>query len=283
MRPVHSAPTAMIERVRVAKNSIENAKARAKSQGRKYLPHFGPLSFTEDAVRIFETLACHPEMENVWQALAHVFDDTKRRPDTWAFSDTCYQTIGMWNYSPRRTPAEHKEYFEKIASDLMNVVGRIICEPEFGTLGMMAARVSSLEMVSDETLKWLIDTLGADLIENQYIKTEKEAVSYMRFCLGDVIPQLYDYAEWIAKNSLRISAQQSISDRPNRPSAQRTFFIKHLSKWFNDRFSKPMHEVVAGVASALFDEVVTADTVRKAAKTGPEVSSPFRRGKLPLK
>jgi hypothetical protein len=273
----------MLKRIEVAKQSIQNDKDRAKKQGRKYLPVFGPLGFTDDAVRIFETLACHPEMEAVWKSLASVFDDTKRQPDTWAFSDFCYQTIGAWKYSPRRTPTEHKEHFEKIAIDLMDVVMRIIVEPEFGMMGSgIAARVSSLDMVNDETLSWLMETVNADLLDGRYIKTEKDALSYLRFTLHDVIPQLFDYAEWIAGQATRIASQPSISDRPNRDTAERTFFVKHLSKWFRKGFDKPMHEVVAAVASALFDEAVTADNVRKAVKAQPEVSFPFRRGKLPL-
>lgn len=282
MKPVSSAPEAIIKRIAVAKQSIENDKERARKQGRKYLPFFGPLGFTEESVRIFEVLACNPNMEAAWEKLNKVFDDTRRQPDTWRFADFCYQTIGAWQFSPIRTPAEHKEHFEKIANDLRDVVWRIISEPEFGMIGQMAATVRSTEMIKNDDLKWLLDTINADPIDGTYIKDEKAAVSYLRFCLGDLIPELHVYAEWIAKKAERIAAQPSISDRPNRDSAQRTFFVKHLSKWFRDKFSKPMHEVVAEVASALFNEVVTADTVRKAVKNQPEVSFPFRRGEAPL-
>lgn len=282
MKPVPAAPEAIAKRIAVAKQSIENDKQRALQQGREYYPHFGPLSFTEDAIRIFEQLACNPNMESAWMQLNKIFDDTKRQPDSWAFADFCYQTIGAWRFSPKRTPGEHKEHFEKIANDLRDVVGRIIFEPEFGMIGQIAATVRSTEMVKDDAIEWLLDTINADPIDGKYIKDEKDAVSYLRFCLADVIPDLYEYAEWIAKRAERIAAQQSISERPNRESAERTFFIKHLSKWFRDKFHKPMHEVVASVASALFDEVVTAETVRKAAKSEPEVSFPFRRGKVPL-
>lgn len=282
MRPVPSCPATMLARIKVAKQSIKDNKARARKQGREYFPDFSPISFTELAVSIFERLACNPNMENVWVMLATIFDDAKRPPDTWAFSDFCYQTIGVWECSPRRSPAEHKEYFEQIADDVLSVAGRIVCEPEFGMIGSMAATVSPLEMVKNDALKWLMENMDADLIDGHYIKSEKDAISYLRFCLADVIPDLYDYAEWIATNARRIAAQPSISDRPHRETAQRTFFVKHLSKWFRDRFDKPMHEVVARVASALFDEAVTADTVRKAVNSGAEVSSPFRRGKVPL-
>ena len=285
-RPVPSCPKAMLERIDVARRSIAEAKERARKQGREYLPVFALFGFTEVAVAIFERLAYDANMEDAWRALAKIFDDTqpptKRQRDTWAFADFCYQTIGVWEFSPRRSPAEHKRYFEQIADDVLSVAARVVCEPEFGMIGTMAANVSSLEMVGDDHLKGLLEEMDADPIDGRYIKSEKEAIDYLRFCLGDIIPDLYHYAEWIAENARRIAAQPSISDRPHRDTAQRTFFVRHLSKWFRERFDQPMHEVVAGVASALFDEAVTADTVRKAVESMPEVSSPFRRGKLPL-
>ena len=281
-RPVPSCPKAMLERIDVAKRHIEDAKERARKQGREYVPVFHALGFTEVAVAIFERLACNTNMEKVWRALATVFDDSKRMPDTWAFADFCYQNVGVWEFSPRRSPAEHKRHFEQIADDMMSVAARVVCEPEFGMLGTVAASVSPLEMVGDDHFRWLLEQMDADPIDGRYIKSDKDAISYLRFCLADIIPDLYRYAEWIAANARRIAAQPSISDRPHRETAQRTFFVKHLSKWFRDRFDRPMHEVVAGVASALFDEVVTADTVRKAVNNEAEVSIPFRRGKLPL-
>lgn len=281
-RPVPSCPKAMLERIDIAKRSIEEDKERAKKQGREYLPVFGPLGFTEVAVAIFERLAYDANMEDAWRALAKIFDDTKRRPDTWALADFCYQNIGAWEFSPRRSPAEHKRHFEQIANDVLSVAARVVSEPEFGMIGTMAASVRSLEMVGDGHLKWLLEEMDADPIDGRYIKSDKEAISYLRFCLNEVIPDLYSYAEWIAANARRIAAQPSISERPHRDTAQRTFFVRHLSKWFRERFNVPMHEVVARVASALFDEAVTADTVRKAVESVPEVSIPFRRGKLPL-
>jgi hypothetical protein len=282
LKPVSSAPKAILDRITVAKQSIENDKQRALEQGRKYLPVFGPLGFTQDAIHIFERLACHPDMEGVWEKLNKVFDNGSRRRDTWAFANFCYQTMGAWKFSPRRTTAEHKHHFETIANDLRDVVHRIVTEPEFGMIGQMAATVSPLEMIENDTLEWLLEAIDADPTDGKIIKNQNDAVSYLRFCLGDVVPTLYEYSEWIAGEAERIAAQPSISDRPNRDSAQRTFFVRHLSRWFRERFDRPMHEAVAGVASALFDEVVTADTVRKVVRDQAEVSFPFRRGKVPL-
>jgi hypothetical protein len=283
MKPVSSVPPAMLRRIEVAKESIATAREKARAQGREYRPFFGPLGFDQDAVDIFETLASHSEMQGVWERLSDLFDDTKRPPDTWRFANFCSDTISTWKCSPKRSPAEHREYFERIADDIMSVALRIIGEPEFGCLGSMAARVSVLDMISDDAIRWLMKTTDSDPIDGEYIKDEKGAVSYFRFSMDEVIPNLYAYANWIASDARRIAGQPSISGRPHKGSAQRTFFIKHLSKWFRDSFGKPMHEVVAGVASALFDDEVTADTVRKAAKAEPEVFSQFRRGKVPLK
>lgn len=282
LNPVPSCPAKMLERVEVAKRSIEQDKERAKKQGREYRPVFSLIGFNETSVAIFERLACDANMERVWQTLAKIFDDTERQADTYAFANFCYQNIGIWEFSPKRTRAEHTRYFEQIADDLIDVVTRIVCEPEFGAMGQIGARVRCLEMVHDDALVWLMEQMDADPIDGRYIKSEEDAVGHLRFCLADIIPDLYSYAEWIATNARRIATQPSISNRPRRDSAQRTFFVKHLSKWFNDRFGKPMHEVVAGVASALFEEVVTADNVRKAVRSKPDVSIPFRRGKPPF-
>lgn len=272
----------MRKRIQVAKQSIENDKARAAQHGREYRQFFSPISFTDDAIAVFERLACNPNMEPVWKVLSKLFDDAKRPPDTWQFADFCYQNLGIWKHSPRRTPAEHARHFGQIAEDVMNVAARIVVEPEFGMIGQLAASVSSVEMVTDKDLEWLIETMDASLVDGYYIESDEDAIRYLRSSLHDVIPDLYRYAEWIAANAKRIAAQAPISERPNRGTAQRTFFVKHLSKWFREKFKIPMHEVVAGVASALFDEEVTADTVQKAVQRSGEVSIPFRRGKLPL-
>lgn len=282
LNPVPSCPAKMLERIEVAKRSIAQDKARAVKQGREYAPVFYPLGFTDTAVAIFERLAGDANMEHVWQTLTSMFDDTRRLPDTWAFADFCYQTIGVWEHSPKRTRAEHKRYFQQIADDLTDVASRVVCEPEFGAIGSIGATVSPLEMVGDDMLEWLLEAMNADPIDGKIIKTQKGAVGYLRFSLAEVIPDLFSYAEWMAATARRIAMQPSIGGRPHRDTAHRTFFIKHLSKWFRDHFGRPMHEVVAGVASALFDEAVTADTVRKAVQSEPDVSIPFRHGKLPL-
>ena len=138
--PVPSCPEKMLERIEIAKQHIEESKERAKKQRREYVPVFCPIGFTEVAVAIFERLACNANMEPVWKALVSVFDDTKRRPDTWAFADFCYQNIGVWEHSPKRTRAQHKKYFESIADDLMSCLANR-GEPEFGAIGSIGATV----------------------------------------------------------------------------------------------------------------------------------------------
>ncbi len=133
--PCSSCPGTMLGRIDVAKRYIEDDKERARQQACEYVPVFGPLGFTELAVAIFERLACNANMEQAWRTLAKVFDDTKLQPDTWAFADFCYQNIRYQEFSPRRSPAEHKRYFEQIADDVMSVATRVVCEPEFGMLG----------------------------------------------------------------------------------------------------------------------------------------------------
>jgi hypothetical protein len=281
MKSVTSAPAVLLQRIETAKQSIEGDKQRAREQGREYVPVFGPVGYTEEAVAIFVRLSSHPEMQRVWKTLSGVFDDAKRSPDTLAFANFCYQTIGVWRFSPKRTPAEHKHHFDKIAHDIRDVVRRIVTEPEFGMIGQVAARVNSLDSIGDGDIAWLMEQIGANPVDGRFIKNEKDAVSYVRFCLSDLFPDLYEYGEWIAEKAERIASQPSISERPNRESAERTFFVRHLSRWFRENFGKPMHEAVAGVACALFDEAVTADNVRKIVGNQPEVSTPSRRGKSP--
>lgn len=222
----------------------------------------------------------HPEMPEVWRALRRPFGDDDHLYAQ--FARKCMHIRNEWNFAPKRTPAEHKRHFEGIAADLMDVVNRIVVEPSFGRFSTIPASLSPVRLVSDDAIEDLIANLDA-MPADGVITKEEDEISYTRFQLEMTFPDLHRYARWIADKAISIAEEGPASDRPHRDSAARTYFVRTLSRWLQKTTGGRMHETVAAVASALFDEPITADHVRKLVETDPEVSLGLNGRKLPRK
>ena len=271
----------MLDALRSAQDGIAVDKAYAAKRGFQYHDVGGPLGYEAIDVEVFECLASHPDMDSAWRALAKVFDDSKTHPDTKAFAQFCGQVRKTWNSSPKRTAAEHKAHFLKIADEFETAVLQIMREPEFGAMGQVLANVSPAKMMREDQIEWLIDEIRASPEDDEFIKAG-DGSAYVRFCLTQAVPTLYQQSLWISEQAKLIAERPSISERPHRDSAERTYFVRHLSNWFDKHHGGRMHEVVACVASALFNDATTADNVRKLVGKDSEVSPLYPGRKVPF-
>ena len=245
-------PKAALEQLRLARVFVETQKNEAAARGVVYKPKPVGWFWPETRVHIIEKLCSEGDMDNAWKTLRKVFDDDKDEPDSGVFVCTCAYYYDYWKLAKRRTPAEHREYFQQIAKDLMDVAKRIVSEPEFGSLGMMGeAHASIVQMLDDEKIGRFMN----------WIEALPDGRSGRLF-LMQLMPGFLPYATWLSERAEELGSQPPISARPNRQSAHRVFFQKKLAQWFETNFGEPMLNVVTPATNAIFRSNVSRRTVR---------------------
>lgn len=171
-----------------------------------------------------------PQMSCAWRALSRI--PAFGIQDVYEFLDNCLAPIAFYDSAPRLTPTEHRRRYVRVASAARNLASVLATDLEFYDLQHPA-----MFECTDKTI-------CADV-----------AVSG--------VPKVATLLEEIAQRSIEVAQSGPPSRKPNAKGAKRAYFIAHLSDHLRESYGKPLHEVVAAVASTLFEDDVSADLVKK--------------------
>lgn len=208
----------------------------------------------KERTSLLEKLITDINMKGVWIALAKRSKDER---DPWKFFIACESGITGWRGDQKLTGAEHRELYQEI-HDTAGKLQRLMHQASAFDF------YSISKMMSDDAIKWLIENLGVSSEES--IPDDKE-ISYVKFCLSDVIPSSFEVLSDIGAKAKQYSDEALIVKKPNSQNAKIHYFVRLLSDHCQRAYNQPLHEVVAITTSVIFDlPNCDVDYVRKIVK-----------------
>lgn len=209
----------------------------------------------KERTALLEKLITNLNMKGVWIALAK--RSTHER-DPWRFFAACESGITGWRGDQKQTAAERREFYQEIHDTAYKLQSLMHKASEFD-------HYSINKLVEDQTVEWLIETLGASFSEATPADQE---VSYAQFCLSEVIPSSFEVLKDIGEKAKQYRDELSIVKKPNSQNAKIHYFVRQLSDYCQRVYNQPLHEVVAITTSVVFDlPNCDDDYVRKIVKT----------------
>lgn len=206
--------------------------------------------------KLLGRLLTDQRMKEVWQTLARrkkTEDDARR---FWMMCDSC---IVGWRGEPKITQNERVAILERIQESVAELQRNMHLLKDFNFYSIN-------NLIENQTIEWLLETLDADLSPYE----EPEAVEYAKFCLSDVTPK-FDLVLMDIHAKAEAFKQETVTvKKPNSENAEIHYFVRHLSSFFQDYFGQPLHESVAITASVVLEaENIDSDYVRKLVKNSP--------------
>lgn len=209
----------------------------------------------KESTALLEKLITDLNMKGVWIALAKRATH-ERAP--WQFFTACEHGITGWRGDQKQTAAERRAFYQEIHDTAGKLQSLMHDASAFD-------HYSINKLVEDQTVEWLIETLGATF--SGHIPAGKE-VSYARFCLSDVIPSSFEVLNDIGEKAKQYRDEPLTVKKPNSQNAKIHYFIRLLSDFCQRAYSQPLHEIVAITTSVIFDlPNCDDDYVRKIVKT----------------
>lgn len=209
----------------------------------------------DERTALLEKLITDLNMKGVWTALAK--RSTHER-DPWQFFTACEHGISGWRGDQKQTATERQEFYQEIydtAGKLQSLLNEASAFDHY----------SINKLVEDQTVEWLIETLGASFSGSISVGQE---ISYVRFCLSEVIPSSFEVLQDIGEKAKQYRDDSSIVKKPNSQNAKIHYFVRLLSNHCQRVYNQPLHEIVAITTSVIFDlPNCDDDYVRKIVKT----------------
>lgn len=194
----------------------------------------------DERTALLKKLITHLNMKGVWIALAK--RSTHER-DPWQFFTACEAGITGWRGDQKQTAAERRTFYQEIydtAGKLKSLMHEASAFDHY----------SIKNLVKDQTVEWLIETLGASF--SDIIDPDQE-IPYVRFCLSDVIPSSFEVLQDIGEKAKQYRDESSTVKKPNSQNAKIHYFVRELSDYCQRVYAQPLHEVVAITTSVIFD------------------------------
>lgn len=215
---------------------------------------FGGLP-DDESTALLGKLITDLNMKGVWIALAK--RSTHER-DPWQFFTACEAGITGWRGDQKQTITERRAFYQEIHDTA--------CKLQWLMHEASAFDLYSItSLVEDQTVEWLIETLGTSFSDN--IPPGQE-ISYARFCLSDVIPSSFEVLTDIGEKAKQYRDESPTVKKPNSQNAKIHFFVRLLSDYCQRVYNQPLHDVVAITTSVIFDlPNCDDDYVRKIVKT----------------
>jgi methyl coenzyme M reductase subunit D len=226
----------------------------------------------DEKLELLEKLLTHPEMEYVWTALE------KRKSTVENYGPKLYGAIQFgitgWRRNLKLTSKESKEYFLRIHQHAMALATILSGVP----IGEFTHEMQPVKLIDKDHIKaFLEDSLDFSPTEliGKYIKTEEEALDYVKFWLSELVPNLDAVLMNVAIVSLDHVNHVPVLKKPNAKNAPIHYFIKGMSQFMRATYKQPLHEVVATLTRVVFNEnSIDVDLVRKLTKTTSGTYSP---------
>jgi hypothetical protein len=216
---------------------------------------FGGLPENEE-ISLLEKLISDQNMKSVWTTLSKRYTDEWQDPRQ--FFDVCQRGITGWRGDLKQTPAERREFYQEIYDTVLKLWSLMNKASAFDDYSISG-------LIKDDSIEWLRDVLDMPDI---YSQGDEMELSYVKSCLSEITPQLYQVIEDIAETSKKYRDEAIVVKKPNSQNAGAHFFINTLSHYCRKTYGQPLNEVVAITASVVFDlQNCDEAYVRKIVKT----------------
>jgi hypothetical protein len=180
----------------------------------------------------------------------------KESGDYRRFWSVCTGAILGWRGEPKNSAKEHRELYEKIYSNVVELQGLLRRSRAFH-------HYSITKLIDDSTVEWMVEVLDAKAFSD-----ERKNIEYSRFCLTDVVPSIDQVFEDIAHKAKEWADMSPVVLKPRSENAATHYFVRSLSSYLRKYYGQPLHEVVSVTASVMLsDEDIDADLVRKLVAT----------------
>jgi len=195
----------------------------------------------EEEIALLEKLITNHSMKPVWASLSKRFKDEQKDPRLFFFY--CKRGITDWRGDQKQTPAERRAFYQELYDTVAKLSSLMHKASGFD-------HYSVDDLVKNDSIEWLVDTLEIPQLYSP--ETEKD-ISYIRFCLSEIIPSVDDLLGDIGKKAITLRDESALVKKPNSQNAGAHYFIRALSGHCQKSYGQPLHEVVAITTSVIFD------------------------------
>lgn len=205
----------------------------------------------KEQIGILEKLLTNPEMERVWIRISEEVKDDYEYEKFW---QVCLEAVAGGRRIYQRTETQHKKHFQKIKKYALEL-SRSLEETD--------------EMIYFPTTRLISDDKIEQLRTNLLIPSEKN-VQHIRSYLDGVIPDIQAILHNCALKAEEISEIKPLAKKVNSRKGENTkradvqYFVRYLSRYLREIYSKPFHEFVAAITRIVFDDInIDAEYVRQ--------------------
>lgn len=192
-------------------------------------------------------------MKEVWLSLSR---RKKTDKDVNRFWMACESALTGWRSEPKITQKERLQVLTNIQESLKNLQNNMGRLKDFQFYSIN-------KLIDSQSVEWLLEDLNADL---SHIDEEKR-VDYTSFCLHEIVPNFNLILMDIHAKTNEYMREVVTVRKPNSENAKTHYFVRLLSRFFQEYFGQPLHESVAITASVVLGvNEIDSDYVRKLVK-----------------
>ena len=240
-------PESLIESIVREQGGELSAEGVEILRQRLYRNSFVGLPPTESAEMLWRLIS-NGSMRSVWRSIEKHADGEHGAVE---FFSACENAIAGWRGEAKRTRAERNGLLlrvQKLASELSLMLHDC---PDFDYF-------SIANMIDDGHLKVIADGIASHEVDipgyQLRVSPDENDYRYFRMSFSEAIPSVHKVLEEVGERAKKIAEQDVIVKKPGSTKSEVHYFVRWLSDYCRDQYSKPLHEVVAITASVVFDD-----------------------------
>ncbi len=221
-------------------------------------------------IALIDALAADTRMNSVWTSLARQRQQWQpvedkpllcKYPVQDQFTDLydhCLRIVGDFQKARKRTPAENRKHYKKLAADTKTLAGRLRNEHDTEYV-FREDSTESVKTGSSFTTRSSPDT-GLSLSD---ILGNEAALRSLRPPENGFMPDVPQLLLQIASAAAAEANKPIEVPQPKSTTAARRFFVRRLSDYFLRTYGHPLHEHVATITNTITgSDDVDPDAVR---------------------
>lgn len=204
----------------------------------------------EESTALLGRLITDPRMKNAWAPIDKRVQDEYEHVRFWW---TVQDGVREWRADQQLTKVQRKKFFHKVR-ELSSELSEMLLETnEFQTYSIS-------ELVTPEKAYKFLKNL--ETLKSATLDLDRSVYPTL-FLLQDLIPNIHTVLEDIGEKASQYAELQPLVKKPSSGDAGLHYFVRTVSKYLNNRFGQPLHEIVAITAGVVFDkDDVDVDRVR---------------------